>query len=196
MLSLPDFKEKQILFVRAEWGTRAALRFQNDNIVFTKDSVVVNRASCHKVFAVFVSGDIMITSRLLQKAAAHAVSVFFMRNNFEVAAPFVAAADGNYLLRMKQYALAPEREFAMARAIIANKADNQRRLLKQRGANEKEMRDWEKAVARLSKAEDNQQLLRMEGGLSKRFFTSYFRDLGWYRRMPRVKPDIPNFLLD
>lgn len=196
MLSLPDFKEKQILFARAEWGARAALRFQNDNIVFLKDGQVVDRVSCHKVFAVFVSGDIMITSRLLQKAAAHAVSVFFMRNNFEVAAPFVAAADGNYLLRMKQYALAPERELAMAKAIVKNKAENQYRLLKSRGAGEKEMRYWEKAVARLAEAEDDQKLLGMEGELSRRFFSSYFRDIGWYRRMPRVKPDIPNFLLD
>lgn len=196
MLSLPDFKEKQILFARAEWGTRASLRFQNDNIVFLKDGQVVNRASCHKVFAVFVSGDIMITSRLLQKAAAHAVSVFFMRQNMEVAAPFVAAADGNYLLRMKQYALTPDRELGMAKAIIKNKAENQLRLLKSRGANDKEMKYWEKATGRLLEAEDGQKLLGMEGELSKRFFSSYFRPIGWYRRMPRVKQDIPNFLLD
>lgn len=196
MLSLPDFKEKQILFARAEWGTRASLRFQNDNIVFSKDGAVVNRASCHKVFAVFVAGDIMITSRLLQKAAAHAVSIFFMRNNFEVAAPFVAAADGNYLLRMKQYALSSADELVMARAIIRNKARNQLCLLRERGANDKNIKYWEDAIARIGEAQDGEQLLGMEGELSRRFFSGYFHELEWRRRMPRVKPDVPNFLLD
>ena len=196
MLSLPDFKEKQILFVRAEWGTKASLRFQNDNIVFLKEGQVVNRASCHKVFAVFVAGDIMITSRLLQKAAAYAVSIFFMRNNFEVAAPFVATAEGNYLLRMKQYALTSAEELTIAKAIVKNKAENQSQLLQIRSENEKMKPYWDDAIARIKDAEDGQKLLGLEGELSKRFFVAYFKEIGWYRRMPRVKPDIPNFLMD
>ena len=196
MLSLPDFKEKQILFARAEWGTKASLRFQNDNIVFFKDGQVVNRASCHKVFAVFVMGDIMITSRLLQKAATHAVSIFFMRNNFEVAAPFVATAEGHYLLRMKQYGLAADQELAMAKMIVKNKAENQLRLMKSRDIGEKQRQYWESAIARLADAKDGEQLLGMEGELSHRFFSTYFREIDWRRRMPRVKPDVPNFLLD
>ena len=196
MLSLPDFKEKQILFARAEWGTHASLRFQNDNIVFLKDGVVVNRASCHKVFAVFVAGDIMITSRLLQKAATHAVSIFFMRNNFEVAAPFVATADGNYLLRMKQYAFTADQELSLAKVIIKNKTHNQLCLLKERGISEKDIQYWEYATTRITEAKDGEQLLGMEGELSRRFFSSYFQDIGWRRRMQRVKPDVPNFLLD
>lgn len=196
MLSLPDFKEKQILFAHAEWGTKASLRFQNDNIVFSKDGVVVNRASCHKVFAVFVMGDIMITSRLLQKAATYAVSIFFMRNNFEVAAPFVAMAEGNYLLRMKQYALTASEELVMAKAIIKNKAENQLGLLKSREISQKDRDYWESAILRIAEAKDGEQLLGMEGELSRRFFSAYFGDIGWRRRMPRVKPDVPNFLLD
>ena len=196
MLSLPDFKEKQILFARAEWGSRASLRFQNDNIVFSKDGVVINRASCHKVFAVFVAGDIMITSRLLQKAAAYAVSIFFLKNNFEVAATFVATADGNYLLRMKQYALTPMEELAMSKAIIRNKAQNQMFLLQEHDADEKVRQYWNDALTRVVNATDNQQLLGIEGELSHRFFPDYFKELGWRRRMPRVKPDVPNFLLD
>ena len=196
MLSLPDFKEKQILFARAEWGTKASLRFQNDNIVFMKDGVVANRASCHKVFAVFVAGDIMVTSRLLQKAAEHAVSIFFMRNNFEVAAPFVAGADANYLLRMKQYALSDADELKIAKAIVKNKAENQFRLLKSRSLTDTAQHYWENAIGRIAEAKDGEQLLGMEGELSRRFFPQYFEELEWRRRMPRVKPDVPNFLLD
>ena len=43
MLSLPDFKEKQLLFAHAEWGSKSFLRFANDNIVFLKDGELVGQ---------------------------------------------------------------------------------------------------------------------------------------------------------
>lgn len=196
MLSLPDFKEKQMLFAHAEWGTKSFLRFANDNIVFSKDGKIVSRASCHKVFAVFIVGDIAITSRLLQQAATHAISLFFMRNNFEVFAPFSARAEGNYLLRMKQYSLSEDRELAIAKLLVKNKAENQIRLIKSKD----KAGDWEvyreNTVLRIANASNNQELLGIEGELSRKFFSVYFKSIDWHRRMPRVKPDVSNFLLD
>lgn len=196
MLSLPDFKEKQMLFAHAEWGTKSFLRFANDNIVFSKDGKIISRASCHKVFAVFIVGDIAITSRLLQQAATHAISIFFMRNNFEVFAPFSARAEGNYLLRMKQYSLSEDREFAIAKLLVKNKAENQIRLMKIRDKEGDWERYQENAVLRIGDAKNNEELLGIEGELSRRFFAGYFKNIDWRRRMPRVKPDVPNFLLD
>ena len=193
MISLPDFKEKQMLIVRAEWGARARLSFQNENIVFSKDDVVVNRVSCHRVFAVFVVGDISITTRVMSNAAQYGVSLFFLKNNFDVYGSLVAHADGNYLLRMKQYALSPERELAISKAIVSNKAINQSALLRSRGKGE----GFADALdERIKNIQDNQELLGVEGELSRRFFGEYFSEIGWRRRMPRVKPDVPNFLLD
>ena len=37
MISLPDFNEKQILFVNTEWSKPSRLRFFNDNIVFEQE---------------------------------------------------------------------------------------------------------------------------------------------------------------
>lgn len=185
-----------MLFAHAEWGTKSFLRFSNDNIVFSKDGKIINRASCHKVFAVFIVGDIAITSRLLQQAATHAISLFFMRNNFEVFAPFSARAEGNYLLRMKQYSLSEERELSISKLLVKNKAKNQMRLLKSRNKEGDWEVYWENAVLRITEAKDNQELLGIEGELSRRFFSAYFKDIDWRRRMPRVKPDVPNFLLD
>lgn len=196
MLSLPDFKEKQLLFAHAEWGSKSSLRFRNDNIVFSKNDKIISRASCHKVFAVFVAGDIAVTSRLLEQAATHAISIFFLRSNFEVYAPFSAATEGNYLLRMKQYALAEDDEFRISKMLVKNKAENQTRLLESRGNAEDWAVRFDHAVARIANAADNQELLGIEGELSRRFFSEYFKEIGWFRRMPRVKPDVPNFLLD
>ncbi len=36
----------------------------------------------------------------------------------------------------------------------------------------------------------------IEGNISQNFFNIYFKDINWIARMPRVKPDAPNFLLD
>jgi CRISPR-associated protein Cas1 len=196
MLSLPDFKEKQLLFAHAEWGSKSSLRFANDNIVFSKEGKVVNRASCHKVFAVFITGDLAVTSRLLEEAGKHAISLFFLRNNFELYAPFSAAAEGNYLLRMKQYSLSEDEEFRVSKMLVKNKAENQVRLLKSRDKTENWKRYLADALMRISGASTNHELLGIEGELSRNFFTRYFKEIRWYRRMPRVKPDAPNFLLD
>jgi len=198
MLSLPDFKEKQLLFAHAEWGTKSFLRFANDNIVFLKDGQVINRASCHKVFAVFVVGDIAITSRLLEQAATHAISIFFLRKNFEVFAPFSARAEGNYLLRMKQYGLSEDQELAISKQIVKNKVENQMRLLKSRKENGGEA-SAEDVIERINAASANQELLGIEGEFSRRFFSLYFKEVSWRRRMPRCRPGcwqpkMPRFL--
>ena len=196
MLSLPDFKEKQILFIKAEWGERASVRFLNDNIVFMKDGKTTNKASCHKVFAVFVLGDIAITTGLLKKGLQYGVSFFFLKNNFELYAPVLASAEGNYLLRMKQYSLTDNEEFLMAQKLVKNKIINQLALLEVSGKL-KNSKEFEKNIFnQIEMATTNQQLLGIEGNMAKQFFSMYFSDIKWRRRSPRTKQDIPNFLMD
>lgn len=195
MISLPDFKEKQILFIKSDWGERASVRFLNDNIVFMKGGQVINKASCHKVFAVFVLGDIAVTTGLLKKGLQHGVSFFFLKNNFELYAPFLASAEGNYLLRMKQYFLTDASEFSMAQKLVKNKVANQLALLEEMG--KLKAKEFEKNIFdQIVSAKDFQQLLGIEGNVSKQFFSMYFNEIKWRRRSPRTKQDIPNFLMD
>lgn len=196
MISLPDFKEKQLLFIRAERGVFNKIKFQNDNIVFSKDEKIVNRASCHKVFAVFVLGDITITSGLMKDGIKHGVSFFFLKDNFESYANFGAAAEGHYLLRMRQYGLTAEKELTMAKAIVKNKIENQCALLEERKLAKGLYKDREAALASVEKADSHESLLGIEGGASRRFFEEYFRAIKWARRTPRAKQDIPNLLMD
>ena len=196
MLSLPDFKEKQILFIKAEWGERASVRFLNDNIVFMKDGKTANKASCHKVFAVFVLGDIAITTGLLKRGLQYGVSFFFLKNNFELYASVLASAEGNYLLRMKQYSLTDNEEFLMAQKLVKNKVMNQLALIEESGKL-KNSKEFEKNIFnQIEMATTNQQLLGIEGNMAKQFFSMYFSDIKWRRRSPRTKQDIPNFLMD
>src|SRR3989344_4184174 len=102
MISAPDFKEKQILFVQADWGKPSHLSFKNDNIVFSQDKKVVNRLSVHRTFAVFIGGDLSLTTNFIKKSKEYGISIFFLKQNFEMYGCLMSNAEGHYLLRARQ----------------------------------------------------------------------------------------------
>jgi CRISPR-associated protein Cas1 len=196
MLSLPDFKEKQVLFIRTERGVSNNIRFLNDNIVFSKDGKVISRVSCHKVFAVFVLGDITITSGLMKDGKRHGVSFFFLKDNLETYASINATVEGHVVLRQQQYQLADAQELQMAKALIANKIENQCALLAERGMKDGLFKDQNSYFAKIKKSKSHDSLRGIEGSASRAFFQEFYKDLRWHRRAPRSKEDIPNVLLD
>ena len=82
MMSLPDFKEKQILFISNEQGLENKIQFKNDNIAFVKDGKIINQISCYKVFAIFIIGDISITTILIKNCKKYGISLFLMKYIF------------------------------------------------------------------------------------------------------------------
>lgn len=195
MLSLPDFKEKQILFIQTERGVDNKLKFSNDNIVFLKDGKIINRASCHRIFTVFIIGDISITTGLMRDGLKYGISFFFLKNNFEVYTSISAKSEGNYILKMKQYNLSDTDSLEISKKLIENKINNQLRLLKSIDKNVSEEK-INSIKAKVRKCKNSQELMGIEGNISREFFGVYFNSLDWLRRSPRTKTDIPNFLLD
>jgi len=197
MISAPDFKEKQILFVQSERGSENRIKFNNDNLVFLKDNVIVNQLSCHKIFAVFIAGDISITSVLIEKCVKYGISLCLLKSNLELYAEIASRAEGNYLLRNKQYKNSPEGELDLAKCVVKNKINNQLALLRmEKKADEAIEVAVKGAVAKTEATNDGQELLGIEGNMTKTFFRLYFSELGWQRRMPRTKFDPYNVLLD
>jgi len=196
MIYLPDFKEKSVLFIKAGDFNESKIKFSNDNIVFLKDEKVGNRISCHKIFVVFIIGEISITSVLIKKCLQYGVSLFLLDRSFKLYGSFGAKAEGNYILRMKQYSF--DKEFLFAKQIVKNKVFNQLRLLRKKRIIEKETYQSLKAevFSKIDLAKDSQELLGIEGSQQKSFYGLYFKELGWYRRMPRAKVDEYNLLLD
>ncbi len=196
MLSLPDFKQKQILFIQTDWESRPHLQLTNQNLVFKKNDQIINRASCSKILSVFVIGDFSITTKLIKESMDYGISFFFLKWNFETYAEINSKAAGNYLLRTKQYLLTPEKELEIAQKLIQIKTENQLRLLKQT----RHLTDIKKPAKdyfeQIQNCRDYKELLGIEGNLAGEFYRQYFTDIGWLRRMPRVKPDIPNLLMD
>jgi|WetSurMetagenome_2_1015567.scaffolds.fasta_scaffold55136_3 CRISP-associated protein Cas1 len=199
MIQLPDFKEKQIVFVRV--GRDAdlhELKFKNENLAFYKDGVLVNQVSCHKLFALFIQGEGTFTSVLLDKLLSFGVSVFFMKRNFRVYAEVGAMAEGNYLLRNNQYHF--EDNLGFAKKLIKNKCFNQLSLLKKTVPDlfksKSKLQQYKDIEIKIDGAKDLSELLGFEGSMSKFYFSNYFKSIAWYRRMPRSKVDINNLLLD
>lgn len=194
MMSLPDFKEKQILFIYGSKDIDNRLQFINNNIVFLRDGKIINQISCHKVFAVFIVGEFSITSVLIKGCRKYGIAIFLLRMNFEVYASINSSLDGNYLLRARQYRI--NRDLEVAKNIVKNKVSNQLVLLKEAG----KLSDFDVTYAdiclKISQAENSQELLGIEGGSSRNFFQEYFKEMNWIRRMPRTKYDINNTVMD
>lgn len=196
MLSLPDLKEKQILFVKTEQGLENNLKIINDNIVLLKDGQIQNRLSCSKILAIFIIGECTVTSALIRKSLEYGVSIFLLRDSLDNYASINSKAEGNYLLRMKQYAF--DKELAAAKEIIKNKIHNDLKLLKNSNKiSPEEYKETKKEIfEKINNVKEEKELLGIEGSFAKKFFNTYFEELDWYKRMPRTKVDIYNTLLD
>jgi len=188
MLSLPDFKEKQILYIKTERKSDDKIKFWNDNIKFTRNGETVNQVSCHKIFAIFLIGDLSITSEIIKKCGRYGISIYFLNYSLEEYASIAPESEGNFLLRTKQYNFC--QELKISKCLLINKITNQLTLVK----------DPKKSIAdlvnQIKKARGNKELLGIEGNISKTYFSRMFEDIGWSGRIPRAKIDIQNLLLD
>jgi len=185
-MSLPDFREKQILFIRAEKDLDNKLHFKNDNLTFVKDGKIINQLSCYKIFVVFIIGD----------CNKYGISIFLLKNNFEVYATINSESAGNFLLRGKQYTKNKQDNLELAKRIVKNKIFNQFTLLREVKKIKDGRLNLKSIFAKIDEVQDCNSLLGLEGNASKMFFKKYFAELNWYKRMPRTKVDEINILLD
>lgn len=197
MLTLPDFEQKQIIFALISNGDR--LSFKNDNIII-KDSEgkIKHQSTCYRLFALFISGHLTITSGLLQRAEKFGFSIIFMTHSLRVYGFWGIKDKGNVLLRKKQYQY---QGLELARWIVANKINNQLDMLK---SIRRKSRCIQEAIIHIQRYQSQspeiistlQELLGLEGIVSRVYFQAVFSDYRWTARRPRVKHDIINCLLD
>lgn len=198
MMSLPDFKYKQII-VHVAGGSGERLRFSADNIILEdKEGHVLVQHSCHRIFALFIIGETSLTSVLIKQCSSFGFPIVLLGRNMRPIATIYCGAEGNTLLRMRQYGASETRNLEIAKELIRQKIKNQIQLIKNL---RRLSADDNAAVSSLKEidvdaAEDYRELMGIEGTASRIFFSAYFRPLGWKRREPRCKPDIYNLLLD
>lgn len=193
MLTLPDVRAKQMLIVQTQLGVSNYLQLRNDNILFRKDGKIVSQCSLHRLLLIVVVGDLAVSTRLIRKITEFGVCILLLRPNLQAYALFGARSDGNYLLREQQYTLSPDRQLALARQIVADKVHNQTQLLKSIGQQYDPLLQRQQQIANATSCDS---LRGYEGTASSYFFSRYYHDCSWTRRLPRAKIDPTNFLLD
>jgi len=193
MITLPDFKQKKILTVIAEYGQKNLLQLRNDNIRFIRDEVLVDQISLHLIFAVLIIGDMTITTSLIKKLSQNGISILFLNHNLSVKASAMTGVEGNYLLRKKQYLDANVLE--ISKNFVINKIRSQEKILKLTGK-QYEVEVFKKTIQSIADLSSNDELLGNEGNISKIYFGILFSEIEWVRRAPQTKLDIPNLLLD
>lgn len=197
MMSWPDFSYKQIV-VHQIRNKGEKIRFRADNIVILdSEEKVLLQHTCHRLFALFIIGEISMTSVLLRNSVKYGFPIVLMNGNLRVVARFNCAAEGNTLLRRKQYEIG-DGAFEIAKELIRQKIANQASLIE---GLRRLSADNIEAVSYLTKIDvesvsNIRELMGLEGNASRTFFSSYFSPLGWNRREPRCKRDIYNVLLD
>lgn len=189
MLSPSDIKHRKLLLVFPNGNTENLLRLQTGNLLYQTDEKTVDKLPLYSLLAVFLCGRFSITSQLIKGLSEHAVGIFLMNPNFAAYAHIAPPLNGNYLLRQSQYLMTNEQNLALAKQLIVYKITNQNRALSFFGKQTVSQAD-------ISSARDNQELLGIEGSASASYFSELFSSLSWHRRLPQVKPDPINLLMD
>ena len=197
MISVNDFKEKQVVFVFV--GNGETIHFKNDNVVvLNKDGSVKFQTTCYLLFAMFIVGTTSVTTSLIDKANKYNFSLIFMNQNFRMVALLNSKAEGNILLRKKQYSHMGN---SLGAKIINNKISNQQIALKAiRSKNKLIMEAIEKMERYKAEVISSDlscaEIMGIEGSASRVYFQALFQECGWSARRPRVKHDEINCLLD
>jgi CRISP-associated protein Cas1 len=197
MLSLPDFKEKTVIFALLSRDDK--LSFKNDNIIIKSGNVIKHQSSCYRLFALFIVGHATVTTGLLQRAKKFGFSIVFLTHNLKTYACWNNKVEGNILLRKKQYSY---NGLEVAKNLVLNKISQQIYTLEKiRNKTDSlqnsilSLNSYKEKLNQLESYELN-DILGLEGISSKIYFSEVFADINWTGRKPRVKHDITNCLLD
>ena len=200
MFSKDDINSKNIVFVNILEGIKLSLSLGNIVIKGKKTDEVKTKISTHKVLAIFIVGNMTITSQLLETCKKNAIHLVFMKSSFRAYLSIGDVAEANFLARYKQYNI-HKQEIELAKIFIASKINNQHRLIKclrNKTPEQKEIISKnQKLILGLENVSTLAEVMGIEGNIAKNFFKGFFGHLGnWQGRKPRIKQDPYNVILD
>ncbi|MCH3978414.1 MAG: type V CRISPR-associated endonuclease Cas1 [Candidatus Methanomethylophilus sp.] len=197
MMTRNDFGMKHCVYVFVLKGDK--LSFSNDNIVVSDgEGNVKHQSTCYRVFALFIVGQITITSSLIDKSHKFGFPIYIMSPSFRTIDVIGHYTEGNTRLRELQYGY---ESLDIAKHIIANKIQNQRDNLELKRINDWKLKECKENLAKLRLAAteysgDFRGLMGIEGTASRIYFEQNFDNVDWNGRKPRSKCDIVNSTLD
>lgn len=198
MITSPEFSKKQIIILLANQGDK--LSFSNDNVIVKdEEGKIKYQSTCYLLFLIIIIGNISITSGLLQRAKKFGFGICLMTQTFRVYQTISNGAEGNTLLRQKQYYY---NDVNLGKWIIRNKIMNQREALNNFRNKSEALKEaialLDHSIGQLSEREEigKMELLGIEGNAARIYFSHMFDNSQWKRRQPRIKADFTNATLD
>lgn len=196
MIDISDFMSKQIIFARLDDGEK--ISFLNDNIIIKdKEGKVILQATCYRLFALFLIGDASLTTGIIQRAKKFNFSILLFTKSFRLYEIIGASGkESNTLLHKIQYNY---NSLDIAKHIIANKISNQISALKKQrnySTTKDDIKKMENCITGLATAKNVREIMGREGIATKIYFKRHFDNIDWKMRIPRIKPDYVNSLLD
>lgn len=196
MLSRPDFENKKIIFVNTySKGSDYGFKVLSHTFCQVKDGHLIAKTPLNQLFTVCIVGNCTITTPLLKTCKEYGINLLLLNKNYSINAEILTNAEGNYELRGKQYNMSLQEEILLAQNILKLKLTNQARMLKKYGYILLE-KFVTKEIRKITTINNIQELMSLEGRVSKVYFNALFKDYGWVFRKPQTKADITNFLMD
>lgn len=152
-----------------------------------------------KILALFVIGNITITTPLIEKCQRNGVALVVMKPNLRPVFFWNNPAEANYLLRQRQYHIGDE-GLHIAKGIIINKIANQIKALSNTRKKDTitldAIKSCEMLLPAVRQCTEISELMGIEGAASKVYFSAFFQSQKWEFRRPRTKCDAVNSTLD
>jgi CRISPR-associated endonuclease Cas1 len=177
-----------------------SLRVVNGELLLenTEEKKTLTKLPFQKILALFVIGNVTVTTPLIDKCTRYGISLVVMKQNLRPVFFFSITAEANFLLRKKQYEYDRE-NLQIPKTLVINKIKNQLILLeKTRLKTDNMQKVKEQCAAILSlvpNALNYDAVMGLEGKAAALFFSAYFETLNW-KRCPRTKTDPINATLD
>jgi len=184
-MSYSKLKSKKIVCVIQEESNSAHLQSLNNNLTVTKGETA-SSIPFHRIQCVLIFGNCSITSPFIRESIKNNITVSIF-DYFGYLITSISASSHNPDLKTFQYA--SKNNHNIATKIIEAKLLNQCNILKKRS-------NIELLIPNLDSVSTIEELLGYEGSYASQYYENLFTDIGWVRRQPRVKADIPNVLLD
>lgn len=196
MITGNDFAKKQIIFVLCTEGEKFCIK--NDNfVVLNNDGTTKIQVTCYRLFLVNVIGNFTMTNIFISHAKKFGYFIALYTSSFHLYQIIGAEKSGNYLLKEKQYRY---NDLDLAKRIVENKIISEYEqvlsIRNKEDIDKKALDLFKDYYAKIKMLNENESLLAYEGISAKVYFNSYFKDINWTGRKPKIKRDIINSTLD
>lgn len=170
-----------------------------ENVEDSDKAKTLTKLPFQKILALFVIGNIRITTPLIEKCQKFGVALVVMKLSFRPVFFWANSAEANLLLHQRQCDFKKD-DISIAKVLVENKIRNQlKALCDTRCKDEMTMNAREilnSCLNTLGDIEEYNSLLGVEGTAAKAYFKAFFQNHDWYQRRPRTKCDALNATLD